>query len=227
MIDRITGKDGTRYNAVFIDLDGTITESGEGCMNAVRYMFAKAGYEENDEARIRSFVGPPIKMHLINAFGFTEQRAEETYTYYREYYMDKGIYECRLYDGIEDALRSVKASGKALYIATSKTEAMALPILERYKLLPLFDAVFGARHEEGIFDKTQVLQNGITRLGQAPAYAVMVGDRSHDIIGGRAMGFDTAGVLYGYGDRDELTNAGADYVLDSVADIAALLGSKI
>ena len=224
MIDIITGKDYRGYRAVFIDLDGTITESGEGCMNAVRYMFGKVGYEENDEARIRSFVGPPIKKHLISAFGFSEEHAAKTYAYYREYYLDKGMYESRLYDGIEEALDVIKKSGKALYIATSKPEVMALPILERYGLLPLFDAVFGARHEEGIYDKTQVLQYGISRLGQAPANAVMVGDRCHDIVGGRAVGFDTAGVLYGYGDRKELLDSGPDYILNTVGDLAAMLG---
>lgn len=223
MIDNITGKD-CRYSAVFIDLDGTITESGEGCMNAVRYMFSKVGYEENDEARIRSFVGPPIKKHLIEAFGFPEERAAETYAYYREYYLDKGMHESRLYDGIEETLRTIKASGKTLYVATSKPEIMAMPIIERYGLLPLFDAVFGARHEEGIYDKTQVLEYGIRRLGKTPTDAVMVGDRCHDIIGGRAVGFDTIGVLYGYGDRKELLEAGPDYIVDSVADLAALLG---
>lgn len=227
MIDNITGKDHSSYKTVFIDLDGTITESGEGCMNAVRYMFSKAGYEENDETRIRSFVGPPIKKHLISAFGFSEERAAETYAYYREYYMDKGIHESRLYDGIEETLRAIKTSGKALYVATSKPEAMALPIIEGYGLMPLFDAVFGARHEEGIYDKTQVLRFGISRLGYTPANAVMVGDRSHDIVGGRAVGIDTVGVLYGYGDRKELLDAKPDYILDSVADLAALLGETI
>lgn len=224
MIESITGKDKTTYQSVFIDVDGTITESGLGCMNAVRYMFDKIGYEENDEARIRSFVGPPIKRHLIDAFGFSEERAAETYTYYREYYLDKGIHESWLYEGIEDMLRAIKASGKTLYVATSKPEIMALPILKRYGLLDLFGAVFGARHEEGIFDKTQVLQNAVNRLGGPPPFSVMVGDRCHDIIGGRTVGFDTIGVLYGYGDRKELLDAQPDYLVDTVADLTALLG---
>ena len=224
MIHNITGKDSSVYKAVFIDLDGTITESGEGCMNAARYMFEKAGYEENDEVRIRAFVGPPVKHHLINAYGFPEEEAARIYAYYREYYLSKGMYESRLYDGIEDALCAIKSSGKALYVATSKPEIMAIPILERYGLLGIFDAVFGARHEEGIFDKTQVLEYAMNRLGGAPAGSVMVGDRSHDILGGRAVGIDTVGVLYGYGDRKELMDCGPDYLVDTTADLAALLG---
>lgn len=225
MIYNITGKDSGVYKAVFIDLDGTITESGEGCMNAVRYMFDKAGYEERDETRIRAFVGPPIKLHLINAYGFSEEEATKIYAYYREYYLSKGIYESRLYDGIEDALRAIKSSGKALYVATSKPEVMAIPILERYGLLGLFDAVFGARHEEGVFDKTQVLEYAMRRLDGVPSGSVMVGDRSHDMLGGRAVGIDTAGVLYGYGDREELMDCGPDYLVDTAADLAVLLGA--
>ena len=224
MIHNITGKDSSVYKAVFIDLDGTITESGEGCMNAVRYMFEKAGYEENDEVRIRAFVGPPIKMHLINAYGFPEEEAARIYAYYREYYLSKGIYESRLYDGIEDALHAIKSSGKTLYVATSKPEVMAIPILERYGLLGVFDAVFGARHEEGIFDKTPVLEYAMRSLGGAPSGSVMVGDRYHDMLGGRAVGIDTVGVLYGYGDREELMDCGPDYLVDTTADLAALLG---
>lgn len=225
MIHNISGNDSGVYKAVFIDLDGTITESGEGCMNAVRYMFEKAGYEEHDETRIRAFVGPPIKLHLINAYGFSEEEAANIYAYYREYYLSKGIYESRLYDGIQDALRAIKSSGKALYIATSKPEVMAIPILERYGLLDLFDAVFGARHEEGIFDKTQVLEYAMRSLGGVPAGSVMVGDRSHDILGGRAVGIDTAGVLYGYGDREELMDCNPDFLVDTTADLADLLGA--
>jgi phosphoglycolate phosphatase len=225
MIHNITGKDSSVYKSVFIDLDGTVTESGEGCMNAVRYMFDKAGYEERDETRIRAFVGPPIKLHLINAYGFSEDEAARIYAYYREYYLSKGIHESRLYDGIEDALHAIKSSGKALYVATSKPEIMAMPILEGYGLLGLFTTVFGARHEEGIFDKTQVLEYAMSCLGGVPASSVMVGDRSHDILGGRAVGIDTVGALYGYGDRKELMDCGPDFLIDTAADLAALLGA--
>lgn len=225
MIQNITGKDSGVYKAVFIDLDGTITESGEGCMNAVRYMFEKAGYEEHDEARIRAFVGPPVKMHLIDAYGFSEEHAAKIYLYFREYYLSKGVYESRLYDGIEDALRAIRESGRALYVATSKPEDLALSILERYGLMGYFDAVFGAHHEEGIFDKTQVLENAMRRLGGVPDGSIMVGDRSHDMLGGRAVGIDTAGVLYGYGDRDELMDCSPDFLVDTTADLADLLGA--
>ena len=128
MIHNITGKDSGFYKAVFIDLDGTITESGEGCMNAVRYMFEKAGYEENDEACIHAFVGPPIKMHLINAYGFPKKKRQG----YTPTTANTTSPRACMKAGFMTASRTlcaIKSSGKALYVATSKPEIMAIPIL--------------------------------------------------------------------------------------------------
>ena len=99
-------------------------------------------------------------------------------------------------------------------------------MLRKLCLEPLFTDAFGAWHERGISDKTQVLQNAMQRLGGRPEHAVMVGDRSYDVIGGRAAGLDTAGVLYGYGNEAELAGAGCDYLLDTVDDLEKMLGGK-
>ena len=201
MIKNVTGKRNRGYQTVFFDLDGTITESGAGCMNGVKYMFGKIGYEETDSARIRAFVGPPIKLHLLEAYGFSDADAERAYTYYREYYDSKGMYENRLYDGIGDAIRAIRNTGKQVYIATTKPERLAIPILKRFALYDLFSGVFGARHDRGVINKIHVLEYAVDTIGHTPPDAVMVGDRCFDILGGRHMGFDTIGVLYGYGRR--------------------------
>ncbi len=223
MIHNISGKD-SYYNTVFFDFDGTIADSGEGCVNAVRHMFSSIGMEENDEKRLLAFVGPPIKHHLMQCYGFNESKATEAYKHFSTYYRSKGLKQCRLFSGIEDALRLIKASGKTLYIATSKQEYMAHHLLKEFGLLEYFSIVFGADHEHGISDKTQVLQNALRLLGGLPKNAVMVGDRYHDIEGAKTVGLDTIGVLYGYGDEDELTKAGSDYLVDSIDDLAQMLG---
>ncbi len=223
MIHNISGKD-KRYDTVFFDFDGTIAESGEGCINAVRHMFKNIGMEENDNKRLLAFIGPPIKQHLTQCYGFGEQQADEAYAFFSEYYRSKGVKECRLYPGIEDALGRIKASGKALYVATSKQEYMAHKLIGEFGLTSYFDDIFGADHKSGISDKTQVLQSAKKRLARNLQNAVMVGDRYHDIDGAKAVGIDAIGVLYGYGDEDELTLAGSDYLADSVCDLAQMLG---
>jgi phosphoglycolate phosphatase len=222
MIEVIRGKT-QRFQHVFFDLDGTVTESGPGILNALHYMMERAGIREEDETRLNSFIGPPVTKQLKKLYGFTEAQAQEAYAFYREYYTQKGMYESRLYDGITAALEEIRRSGKRVYLATAKPEFLAIPILKHFGITGLFDRVFSVRREEGIFDKLQVLEDAARTLGRIPG-PVMVGDRSYDIEGGRAVGYATAGVLYGYGGREELIAAGCDYLLDSVEDLTAFLG---
>jgi phosphoglycolate phosphatase len=222
MIRNLTGKNST-YNSVFFDLDGTVTDSGEGCLNGVRHMFKSIGYMNYDEKELKRFIGPAIKKHLIAEYGFSEPKAEEAYAFFKDYYLDTGIYENKLYDGITDAIESITQSGKSVYIATSKPLEQAIRVLEHFGIRDMFSDVFGARHELGIYDKSKVLESAVKKLGGVPGRA-MVGDRSYDIIGGRHVGFDTVGVLYGYGEKKELLDAGCDFTADSTADLAVLLG---
>lgn len=225
MIHHISGID-RLYDTVFIDFDGTIADTCEGISNAVRHMFSCIGMEENDPKNILAFIGPPIKHHLMERYGFSEQQAADAYTHFLAYYREKGLLESRLFPGIKDVILQIKASGKTLYIATSKPEWMAHKLLGEFDLIQHFHGLFCANHENGIFEKTQVLQNAFKLLKQAPQNAVMVGDRYHDIEGAKAVGIDSIGVLYGYGDDAELTEAGSDYLVDTVRDLAQLLGGE-
>ena len=224
MIRNVTGKNYGHYTTAFFDFDGTILESGEGIINAVKYMFSHIGMEETDEKRLRAFIGPPVKNYLRDTYGMDEVLADKAYAFFREYYLDKGIHESRLYKKIADTLKSLKNKNITLYIATCKRESMIPPMLAQYHLADVFSGVFGAHHDIGVFDKTQVLEYALERIGSLSDNAIMIGDRSHDIIGGRSVGLDTAGVLYGYGDEDELLDAGCDFLLESVSDLSVLLG---
>lgn len=222
MIHRISGKT-ERFQNVFFDLDGTLTESGPGIINAVRYMLDRVGISEDDEDKLRSFIGPPTTDNLKRLYNFTEEKAQHAYTYFREYYERQGIYESRLYDGITEAIEDIRRSGKRVYLATAKPEHIALMVVKHFGVVSMFERVFAVRRDIGIYNKLQVLQSVATELGSVP-WPVMVGDRSFDIEGGLTVGFATVGVLYGYGSREELLAAGCDYLLDSVGDLSALLG---
>ncbi len=225
MIRSITGKSG-RYQSAFLDLDGTITDSGEGCINGIKYMFSRIGFSETDETRLREFVGPSVKKHLVRAYGFSEEDAAYAYAFFREYYDDKGVYENRLYEGITQALANIKQSGKTLYLATTKPRALALRVLDMFGLAGFFSGVFTADHEAGIYEKYDMLEAVVREFG-AFASPVMVGDRCYDIAGGKHVGFDTVGVLYGYGSEEELLSAGCDYTADSPKDLNCLLGDMV
>ena len=222
MIHRISGKD-KHYDTVFIDFDGTIADTCEGIINSVQYMFDHIGMKENDEKELLKFIGPPVKHHLMDYYGFSEPKATEAYAHFREYYRQTGLFQSRLYDGIEDVLGRIKAAVETLCIATSKPRIMASTLIEKFGIAHYFNGIYCADHDNGIYNKTQVLQNAMKRLARVPINTVMVGDRYHDIEGAIAVGIDSIGVLYGYGDYNELTAAGCDYLADTPIDLVRLL----
>ena len=222
MIRNLTEITDRVYEAAFFDLDGTITDSGDGCLNGIRYMFDKIGFSDYSEDQLGAFLGPPIVRHLMRHFGFSEPDAHHAYTLYKEYYISRGIYESRLYTGIEETLSAIGRAGIKVYLATSKPEPQALSVLKHFHLLPLFSDVFAARHDLGVYDKDQVLSRAISLIGKKP-HGLMAGDRSYDILGGKHVGLYTAGVLYGYGSAEELIGAGCDYTVDEPRDLATLL----
>jgi len=224
MIFNINEKDTSGVENVFLDLDGTVSKSGTSCKNGVKYMFKNIGFREISEEELNAFVGPTVKVHLQETYGFSKEDAEAAYVYYREYYDGIGIFESTLYDGIEKAIIDIKESGKRVYIATLKPEDQAKQIIDMYGITGLFDDIFGARHDLGIMHKQKVLDRAVELIGQYPVNSVMVGDRNHDVNAAKHIGFDSVGVLYGYGTCEELKDAGCDIIVDSVGDLSALLG---
>ena len=143
---------------------------------------------------------------------------------YREYFSVKGLYENEVYPGIPELLESLKAQGKTVVLATSKPEKFAVEILRHFGLYDYFDIIAGASMDESRNKKADVIAYAISQMN-APdlSHLIMIGDREHDILGAKQMGIDSIGVLYGYGDRPELTAAGADHIVASAADILTLV----
>lgn len=213
------------YKYVFFDLDGTITDPGIGITNGVMYSLKHYGIKLPAREELYKFIGPPILESYQKYYGFSKEKSVEALGVYREYYSEKGVYENQLYPGIEEMLDALKKSGKKIVLATSKPEYYAKIILEYFHLTKYFMFIGGSDMEEKVRPgKVDVIrydleQCSITDLSEV----VMVGDREHDIWGAKKLGIDSIGVLYGYGSRKELEEAGADYVIDSVKDLEHLL----
>ncbi len=226
MIENLSGLDTGIINSVFLDLDGTVSQSGESCKNGVKYMFDKVGRRQPSEEELNAFVGPTVKVHLVEEYGFSEDEAAQAYVFYREYYDGIGIFESSMYERIDKAIISMKEAGRKVYLATLKPEEQAFQIVRMYKIEKLFDGIYGARHDLDILHKPQVLQRAVELIGSHPGESVMVGDRKYDIIAAKQMGFHSVGVLYGYGAKQELTEQGCDIIVDNVDDLKILLGSS-
>ena len=209
-----------KYKYILFDLDGTITESGPGIMNSVEYALNKMNREVGERDTLKKFIGPPLTESMEKYYGMSEEEALLGVKYYREYYHDKGIYENRVYDGLEEVLKKINEAGKQAIVATSKPEKYAKIIIDHFHLTQYFACVAGMEMDGGRGTKAQVItyaleKNDITDKSKV----LMIGDREHDVIGAHENGLDCLGILYGFGSRKEFEEAGADYIRENVEDI--------
>lgn len=212
------------YQHILFDLDGTLTDPGIGITNSVRYALERYGIEVGDRSELYKFIGPPLWDSFENFYGFSKAEANNAVEFYREYYREKGIFENLVYDGIENLLQKLKDNNRILIVATSKPEVFAEQILEHFSIAKYFTCIAGSdlggsRVRKGDVIRYALTGSNITDLSKT----VMIGDREHDIIGAKEVGIDSIGVLFGYGDRDELEKAGADIIVESVEDIGEVL----
>ena len=208
------------YQYLLFDLDGTLTDPGLGITNSVMYALRKFGINVSDRSQLYPFIGPPLRDSFRVYYGFSDEQCERAVRYYREYFKKSGMFENEVYDGICELLTRLKASGRTLVVATSKTEVFALEILRHFDLYKYFDFVAGATLNDVRNQKADIIKYALETLNiTEKKSAIMIGDRKHDIIGAKETGLDSIGVLYGYGTYDELKNAGATYIADTPADI--------
>lgn len=205
---------------LLFDLDGTLTDPMIGITRSVQYALRAYGIEEPDLKVLCPFIGPPLKDSFMKYYDFPEHQAEEAIGKYREYFSVTGIFENRVYDGIEELLQELKDCGKRLLIATSKPEKFAVQILEHFHLAQYFDYVCGASMDEKRVKKGEVIAYALETAGiKDISMAIMIGDREHDIIGAKENHMNSIGVLFGYGSREELERSGADFIAASVEEL--------
>lgn len=211
-------------NTILLDLDGTITNPKEGITKSIQYALKKVGVEVENLDTLTKHIGPPLKEGFMEFWGFDEETANRLVHYYREYFAVTGIYENVVYDGMEELLKKLKVAGKTLIVATSKPEFFARQIMEYFHLDSYFTDICGSN-----LDGTR------TKKGDVIAYAmeknqitckedtIMIGDRSHDIIGAKENGIFSVGVLYGFGSEEEFKNNNANYIVKNIEELEKLL----
>ena len=211
------------WDILLFDLDGTLTDSGPGIMHAAKTALQSFGIDGLSERELRYFVGPP----LWESFGkyLPEEQISTAIDRFREYYRVTGWLENEPYPGVRECLHALKAAGKRMYVATSKLETMARQVLTHFDLMQYFDGVCGGLVDDPEAGKKVNVVRRALREAECTEYsrAILSGDREYDIYGGHAAGIQTVGVLYGYGSREELETAGADYLVQTPEALLALL----
>ena len=212
------------YQYILFDLDGTLTNSELGITKSVQHALKKFGIEVEDRTLLRPFIGPPLGESFQVYYGLSKEESEQAIKYYRERFSVKGLYENEVYEGVEKMLQTLKESGKKLILATSKPEKFTILILEHFDLLKYFDFVAGATMDGSRGEKADVIRYALELSGiEDKSNVIMIGDRKFDILGAKENGLASMGVLYGFGDYEELTTAGADYIAETAEDIVKIL----
>lgn len=215
--------DPMKKDFLLFDLDGTIIDSQDGILNAVQYTLRQFGIEERKE-KLYCYIGPPILESLMLFHHFSLENAQQAVLMYRQYYAQYGMKGNLPFPDVVNMLQTLLKKGKILTIATSKPVEVAVPILEDLKLTPFFHFIGGSSLSGERPHKSDVIRYVIEQMGiQDLSKAVMIGDRCYDVVGAKQEGISSIGVLYGYGSRKELKEAGADQIAATPMDIVTLI----
>lgn len=210
------------WKTLLFDLDGTVTDPAEGIVNSILHSLERMGISEPDPESLQDFIGPPLHESYIRRYGFNREEAFHAVALYREYFAPRGIFENRLYPGMAELLENLARLGGELVLATSKPTVYARRILEHFRLDGLFVHIQGSELDGRRTRKSEVIR---AALEEFPAEAaVMVGDRTDDVVGARENGIPAVGVTWGYARPGELAAAAPEHLAHSVPELAELMG---
>ena len=215
-------------HSVFLDLDGTLIDSLPGILASSLATLRALGHEPDDAFDITSIIGPPLEVGmrtLLQTYG--DDRVDEAVALYRAHYGEVGLFGSTPYPGIGEAMGALKTAGFRLYLATLKRKTFAVRILDHLDLTRHFDGLYGSTPGGDMDEKAVMLDHILSEHGLSPSRSLMVGDRDFDITSAHAVGMQGLGVLWGYGDRAELEEAGADELVATPADLAPKVISRL
>ena len=212
-----------RYKYVLFDLDGTLTDPYEGITKSFQYALEAFGINAKQSELLR-VIGPPLIDSFRDFYGFDDETAAYAVAKYRERFAVIGWKENRLLDGVSDMLSAIKGSGAAVVLATAKPRVFAEKIINEYDIAKYFDIVVGAELDGSINTKTEVIAAALKKLNNPPlSDVIMVGDRRNDVDGAEKCGIECIGVKVGYAEENELEEAGATFIIDTIEELKEFL----
>lgn len=214
-------KDVPMEKAILFDLDGTLTDSGEGIINCAILALKHYGLPIPPREEMHVFVGPPLHETFVK-FGIPADKTDEAIEIYRSRYIPIGAFENTPYEGIREVLEALKARNFKLYVATSKPEVTAIQIMEHFDLAKYFDQICGASLDTSRSSKEAVIEYLITQQGRS-SQMIMVGDTKYDIIGAKIHGISGIGVSWGYGKVEDMEAAGAAKIVHTPQELLDFL----
>lgn len=210
--------------AIFFDLDGTLTDSGEGIINCATLALEHFGLPVPSREEMGGFVGPPLDQTFLK-FGVPADKTDEAIKVFRSRYLVVGKFENKPYPGIREVLDTLKKQGYRLFVATSKPETTAVEILNKFDLAQYFELICGATFDTNRVHKADVIAYLLEQIG-TPEDILMVGDTEFDVLGAAAHSIKTIGVSWGYGKVAAMEEAGAAAIARSMDELLHLIQTK-
>lgn len=212
-----------QYNYIFWDFDGTLVDTIDGTRESAQYALSKFGIEEHNQDLGKIFCGPPLK-ESFKKFGIGDKQVNEAINFYRKYQFENTIKMNKVYSGINEVLKELKGKDKILFIVTAKYQETTVKILKYLRIYEYFDCVYGVTEESKKITKKEILSYALNNLNNIkPKECIMIGDRSSDIIAGKANDIDTIGVLYGMDSKEKLEKAGATFFVNKPLEIVDII----
>jgi len=212
------------FDGVLFDFDGTFADTGEGIFKCIRKTLDEMGKPQVSDESLRTFIGPPLNESFKRECGLTDEETAQALEIYRKYYNDGGYMLLRVYDGMIELIEALKASGIVTAVASSKPQYFLRKILSSLGVENIFEVVSGADEQYVDANKFRIIQTAMDMGGlKDKSKVLMVGDRCFDVLGAKTVGIKCAGVLFGYGSRDELEEAGADYIVKDTDELKKIV----
>lgn len=213
---------------ILFDLDGTLVDNSEGIVKSVYYALDCLGVTEDEPEKLKRFIGPPLESAFREFYQLNDTGVRRAVEKYRERYSKKGVWECRLYEGISPLLNRLHEAGKILCVATSKPQVFMEEILASLGVKKYFTVQVGATLDGTFCEKSDIIQTVIAQLpGRKVSEMLMVGDRKFDVFGAKRCGMESVGVYYGFAEQGELETAGAEYIAQDVKELENLLCASL
>jgi phosphoglycolate phosphatase len=195
---------------LFFDLDGTLANPFQAFAGSVHFAFDWFELERPTTDQLKASIGPPLYETFPELLGEScKEYLDELIRAYRAHHEKVGIYQYEFYQGMQQALGTLKGT-YPLYVVTSKPTAFTKPIMDHFDHSHFFEEIYGSELDGTRANKAELIAHILEREKMGADEAIMIGDRKHDIIAAKKNGMRSIGVMWGYGSRDELTQAGAD-----------------
>lgn len=205
---------------LFFDLDGTLIDSRPGILASMRHALTLLGREIPTDEALSKFIGPPTHDAFRALLGSDDPELNaHTIGVYRERYAKLGLFESSVFPGISEGLPQLLQAGHRAFVVTSKPRVYANTIIDHFALRRYFSRVYGSELSGELSHKAELIAHVLASEGISRDSAWMIGDRLHDVLGAKRNGVRSAGILWGYGSRAELSEAGADTLFETMPEL--------